>query len=86
MSLVVAARSPIERILDYARTREWNEVPFLSSAGNTYNRDYFGEDEQGSQWPMMNVFVKKGGTVHHSWTRLPNSRPMPEVSAFWQGR
>src|SRR5262249_40221739 len=29
--------------------RGWRHLRLLSSAGNTYNRDYFGEDEDGRQ-------------------------------------
>lgn len=52
-NLVVIAKSPIERIVEYARGRGWRNLRLLSSAGNTYNRDYRGEDERGAQWPML---------------------------------
>jgi len=64
-NLVVIAKSPIERIAEYARGRGWRNLHLLSSAGTSYNRDYHGENEKGAQMPMMNVFVKKGGKVHH---------------------
>jgi predicted dithiol-disulfide oxidoreductase (DUF899 family) len=38
--LVVIASSPLERILAFARGRGWKSLRFLSSAGNSYNRDY----------------------------------------------
>jgi predicted dithiol-disulfide oxidoreductase (DUF899 family) len=63
--LVVIAKSPIERIVEYARGRGWNHLRLLSSAGTTYNRDYHGENEKGAQLPMMNVFVKKNGELRH---------------------
>jgi predicted dithiol-disulfide oxidoreductase (DUF899 family) len=37
----------------------------LSSAENTYNRDYHGENDGGAQMPMMNVFVKRDGKTRH---------------------
>jgi predicted dithiol-disulfide oxidoreductase (DUF899 family) len=64
-SLVVIARSPIERIVEYARGRSWRNLRLLSSAGTSYNRDYRGENEKGAQLPMMNVFVKRDGKVRH---------------------
>jgi len=64
-NLVVIAKSPIERIAEYARGRGWRNLRLLSSAETTYNRDYHGENEKGAQMPMMNVFVKKGGKVRH---------------------
>ena len=64
-NLVVIAKSPIERIAEYARGRGWRNLRLLSSAETTYNRDYHGENEKGAQMPMMNVFVKQGGKVRH---------------------
>jgi predicted dithiol-disulfide oxidoreductase (DUF899 family) len=64
-SLAVVAKSPLERIRAYARERGWTGLRLLSSAGNTYNRDYFGEGPDGSQWPSLNVFVRRNGKVHH---------------------
>ncbi|HWI35756.1 MAG TPA: DUF899 family protein [Burkholderiales bacterium] len=64
-NLVVIAKSPIERIVQYARGRGWNNLRLLSSGGTSYNRDYHGEDDKGAQMPMMNVFVKKDGKVRH---------------------
>ena len=65
-NLVVIARSPLERILSFAKERGWSNVRLLSSAGNSYNRDYHGEDAQGRQWPMLNVF-RKSEKVRHTW-------------------
>ncbi|REJ76140.1 MAG: DUF899 domain-containing protein [Acidobacteria bacterium] len=67
MNLAIVARSPITRIMEFARTRNWGALPLYSSAGNSYNRDYKGEDENGGQWPMANVFVKEGAQVRHFW-------------------
>src|SRR5262245_44554778 len=67
MNIVVVAKSPIDGIMKEADRRGWTKVRLLSSAKNSYNRDYFGEDEKGDQWPMANVFVKKDGAIHHTW-------------------
>ncbi|HEV2212151.1 MAG TPA: DUF899 family protein, partial [Gammaproteobacteria bacterium] len=67
MNLAVVAKSSLPRILTFAKERGWRHLRFLSSAGNTYNRDYFGEGEDGKQWPMFNVFQKRGDKIHHSW-------------------
>lgn len=63
-NLVVIAKSPIERIVEYARGRGWRNLRLLSSAGTSYNRDYHGENEKGQQ-PIMNVFVKRDGKIRH---------------------
>jgi predicted dithiol-disulfide oxidoreductase (DUF899 family) len=64
-NLLVIAKSPIERLLEYARGRDWRNLRLLSSAGTSYNRDYYGENDKGAQLPMMNVFVKRDGKVRH---------------------
>ena len=67
VNLAVVAKSPLPRILTFARNRGWRNIKFLSSADNGYNRLYNAEDEEGRQWPMLNVFVKKNGKVRHFW-------------------
>ena len=64
-NLVVIAKSPIERIAEFARSRGWRNLRLLSSAGTTYNRDYHGENAEGAQMPMLNVFVKRDGAIRH---------------------
>ena len=67
INLVVVAKSPILRIHAYARQRGWRNLRLLSSANNTYNRDYHSEDEKGAQWPALNVFTRHAGKIHHSF-------------------
>jgi predicted dithiol-disulfide oxidoreductase (DUF899 family) len=67
VDLVVVAKSPIDRIRQVARERGWRNLRLLSSAGNSYNRDYHGENEQGAQMPMLNVFTRRNGTITHTW-------------------
>jgi predicted dithiol-disulfide oxidoreductase (DUF899 family) len=66
-NLAIVAKSPLPRIMTFARNRGWRHLRFLSSADNSYNRLYHGEDAEGHQWPMLNVFVKRGEKIHHSW-------------------
>lgn len=67
VNLVVVAKTKLSRILAHAQVRGWRRLRLLSSAGNTYNRDYFGEDEQGAQMPMLNIFRREGQTIRHFW-------------------
>jgi predicted dithiol-disulfide oxidoreductase (DUF899 family) len=68
VSLAVVAKSPIARIEGFARSRGWGRLRLLSSAGSTFNRDYYGEDKGGSQKTMLHVFVKRGDGVHHFYS------------------
>jgi len=65
VNFAVVAKSPIQRILEFARPRGWRNLRLLSSANNTYNRDYHGETDQGNQIPALNVFVRRDGKVYH---------------------
>jgi len=67
MNLAVVAKSPLPRILTFAEERGWRRLRLLSSAGNTYNRDYHGETAEGAQRPMLNVFHRDGSTIRHFW-------------------
>src|SRR5580658_10185582 len=68
INLAVVASSPLERIRAFARERGWTNLRLLSSAGTSYNRDYRGEDEAGSQQPALNVFAHRGGKTHHMFS------------------
>ncbi len=88
LNLAVVARSPIERVTEVARSRGWTNLRLLSSADNTYQADYFGEDESGNQWPMANVFARRNGAIHHSWGSELLFRPfeggdMRHVDLLW---
>jgi predicted dithiol-disulfide oxidoreductase (DUF899 family) len=66
-ALVVIARSPIGRIVDFARKRGWSGLRLLSSEGNDYNRDYFAENDKGDQMPVLNVFRRTEDGIRHFW-------------------
>jgi predicted dithiol-disulfide oxidoreductase (DUF899 family) len=89
VNLVVVAKSPIQRIRAIARERGWRNLRLLSSAGNSYNRDYHGEDAKGSQLPALNVFTRRGGNIYHAYsTELLFAVPEPgqnarHVDAIW---
>ena len=65
VNFVVVAKSPLERIRTFARGRGWRNLRLLSSASNSYNRDYCGESAEGKQQPSLNVFVRRDGAIHH---------------------
>jgi predicted dithiol-disulfide oxidoreductase (DUF899 family) len=82
VALYVAAASPIARLAAWADARGWQHLKLLSTAGNRYNTDYYGNTaaltqgmrtergyEQGKNWdePMLNVFRKDGDTIRHFW-------------------
>jgi predicted dithiol-disulfide oxidoreductase (DUF899 family) len=67
LNLAVVAKAPLERVLTFARERGWRRLRLLSSAANTYNRDYLAESADGHQRPMLNVFHRDGDRIRHFW-------------------
>jgi predicted dithiol-disulfide oxidoreductase (DUF899 family) len=68
VSFAVVAKAPIARFREHARRRGWSHALLLSSANNTFNRDYLAEDETGQQWPLAHVFTRRGRKIHHFWS------------------
>lgn len=89
-AFAVIARSPIARVRAVARERGWRRLRLLSSADNSYHRDYYGEDEKGDQWPILNAFLRApDGAIRHAYAtelmfapREPGQHPR-HVDAIW---
>lgn len=64
----VITKAPIARFRQHADSRGWKHALLLSSSDNTFNRDYGAEEENGQQWPIAHVFVRRGKKIHHSWS------------------
>jgi predicted dithiol-disulfide oxidoreductase (DUF899 family) len=67
LNLAVVAKTSLPRLLTFGKERGWRHLRLLSSAGNMYNRDYLGEDGEGWQMPMLNVFHRDGAMIRHFW-------------------
>jgi predicted dithiol-disulfide oxidoreductase (DUF899 family) len=67
-SLVVVARSPIERLIAWKRERGWRNLRLYSDVTDAYSRDYFGVLPDGSESGALNVFTRRDGTIRHFWS------------------
>jgi predicted dithiol-disulfide oxidoreductase (DUF899 family) len=67
INFAVVAKTSAERLLTFGRERGWQHLRLLSSATNTYNRDYHAETAEGSQSPILNVFHRDGDEIRHFW-------------------
>lgn len=68
ISLVVVARSPIEKLKAWKRERGWKALRLYTDLNGNYSRDYFGLLPDGSEIPAYNVFTRRDGTIRHFWS------------------
>ena len=68
INFAVVAKSPIQRIRAFALERGWRNLRLLSSAPNSYNADYHGEEADGGQIPALNVFVRRERKIYHFYS------------------
>jgi predicted dithiol-disulfide oxidoreductase (DUF899 family) len=67
-SFAVVAKTSLDRLLDVGRDRGWRHMRLLSAKDNTFKRDYFSEDKDGAQIPIMTVFKREAdGTIRLFW-------------------
>ncbi|MHB8528773.1 MAG: DUF899 family protein [Caulobacteraceae bacterium] len=92
ISLVVVARSPIERLTAWKRERGWKALRLASDLTDAYSRDYFALLPDGSEIPAFNVFTRRDGTIRHFWsgemtgaTADPGQDPRgaPDLAPLW---
>jgi predicted dithiol-disulfide oxidoreductase (DUF899 family) len=67
INFAVVAKSPLPPVLAFGRERGWRRLRLLSSADNSFNRDYLAETPEGHQRPMLNVFHRDGEAIRHFW-------------------
>lgn len=92
VALAVVARSPIERILAFARGRGWRHLKLYSDLDGNYSRDYFGVDGNGGDDAAFTVFTRRDGVIRHFWsgemgsaTADPGQDPRgaPDLMPLW---
>jgi predicted dithiol-disulfide oxidoreductase (DUF899 family) len=81
-ALHIVAKSPVARLAAWAHERGWEHLSLLSTAGNSYDADYFGDTSNfspamrrqhhvpdGKDWDetIFNVFHRKDGVIRHCW-------------------
>lgn len=90
IALVVIARSPIERLVQFKKERGWKNLTFYSDLSGDYTRDYVSADD--ADVPAFNVFTRKDGTIRHFWsgemgmeTADPGQDPRgaPDLMPLW---
>jgi predicted dithiol-disulfide oxidoreductase (DUF899 family) len=68
VNVVAVTKAPIERVAAFAVHHGWRHLKLISATGNSFKRDYHGEDAEGQQMPILTVFHKDGdGVIRLSW-------------------
>lgn len=65
-SLVMIARSPIDRLTDVKRKRGWKGLRLYSDPDAAYTRDYVSAED--GDVPAINVFTRRDGAIRHFWS------------------
>ena len=91
IAIAAIGRSPVERQLAFARERGWKHLKFYATVGDDFARDYRGLAPDGSEWPALDVWVRRDGKVFHFWgaelggTSDPGQDPRgaPDPTPLW---
>jgi predicted dithiol-disulfide oxidoreductase (DUF899 family) len=92
VSLVVVARSPIERLKAWKRERGWKNLRLYSDVGGSFFQDYLGIMPDGTEVSDINVFTRRDGKIRHFWagemtgaTADPGQDPRgaPDQAPLW---
>lgn len=91
VGVAVLGSSPVSRQLAFARERGWRNLRFFQTVDDDFARDYRGLAPDGSEWPALDVWVRREGQVAHFWasemggTQDPGQDPRgaPDPMPLW---
>lgn len=90
ISLVIVARSPVERLTEFRKERGWEHLECYSDMTGAYTRAYVNAED--ADMPGLNVFTKRDGAIRHFWGSEMNGptadpgqdpRSAPEIDPLW---
>ena len=89
-SLVVVARSPLERLVAVKRNRGWKNLRLASTLNDAFTRDYAASPDGGLDDGGPAVFTRTDGEIRHFWSQEmiasdPGQGPRgaPDPSPLW---
>ena len=90
VSLVVVARSPLERLLAVKRDRGWKNLRLVSAVTDEFTRAYAGSPDGGLDSGGPAVFTRRDGTIRHFWSQEmiasdpgQDPRGAPDPAPLW---
>jgi predicted dithiol-disulfide oxidoreductase (DUF899 family) len=79
----IAKASPA-KINAWAKKRGWTQIALLSGFESPFQADYKCQlDSDDMQLPVMHVFTKKGGKIHHFWATELQMNHVDTVWPYW---
>jgi predicted dithiol-disulfide oxidoreductase (DUF899 family) len=90
VSLVVVARSPLERMQAVKAERGWKNLRLASALTDVFTHDYGGAPDGGLDAGGPAVFTRKDGVIRHFWSQEMNAsdpgqdpRGAPDPAPLW---
>ncbi len=90
ISLVIVARSPIERLAAVKRGRGWKNLRLASEATGAFARDYVGMPDDTGDPGGAAVFTRRDGEIRHFWSQEmiaadpgQDPRGAPDPAPLW---
>lgn len=87
ISIAVVAENTPEKLAQLKRQMVWSDLPLFSALGTGYQSDYLAQSEGGDQLPILNVFRRDQGGIHHFWASElffePSDWHPRHVDAVW---
>jgi predicted dithiol-disulfide oxidoreductase (DUF899 family) len=90
ISIVVIARSPIDRLISFKNERGWNHLKIYSDVNGDYTRAYVSGAD--ADVPAVNVFTRRDGAIRHFWSGEmgpsaadpgQDPRGAPDIDPLW---
>jgi predicted dithiol-disulfide oxidoreductase (DUF899 family) len=80
-NFAVVGKTALENMITLGRDRGWANMRLLSSASNSFKRDYHAEAEDGAQLPMLSVFHRDADGIPMEHRQHP---PFLEFGAWFR--
>lgn len=90
VSLVVVARSPLDRLAAVKQERGWKNLRLASALNDDFTRDYSASPDGGLDSGGPAVFTRRDGTIRHFWSQEmiasdpgQDPRGAPDLAPLW---
>jgi predicted dithiol-disulfide oxidoreductase (DUF899 family) len=90
LNFAIVAQAGIGELRKWARSRGWNKLRLISSAGTDFKTDFHFSDAAGAQWPGVSAFSRSAdGSVKHFYSNSAlmedanRTRGIDLLTPFW---